>query len=362
MPLDETECFGSDQTMNDSLAELLALDLPGSLLVLTHDNPDPDSLSSAWALQYLLREARGIDAAIGYSGIVGRAENRAMLRLLGLEPQKIVAEDVARYDHLALIDAQPHTGNSVVPESRRVDIVIDHHPLRPATADARFFLVRPEVGASATLLASLLRSANIDIPRPLATALLYGIRTETHDLARETSEADREAYHYLFGMADASLLASIATPRLSREYYAHVARALERARRAGGVLVCQLDEVTDPDFVPEMADFFVRMEGLDIVLVYGYVDERMFLSIRSNDPTARAGEMMRALLHGIGTGGGHGMRAGGAVDVARSGMSRNALHGIIEERFLSAHGHTPSELAFVVGAEIEAIVSEGKRT
>jgi nanoRNase/pAp phosphatase (c-di-AMP/oligoRNAs hydrolase) len=339
--------------MNDSLAELLALDLTGPLLILTHDNPDPDSLSSASALQYLLRATRGADAHVGYSGVVGRAENRAMIELLGLDFRRVSASDLQNYAHLALIDAQPYTGNSIVPSERVVDIVIDHHPLRSSTRGARFYCVRPDIGASATLLTGFLREAGLSIEQNLATALLYGIRTETHDLGRETSDADRDAYHYLFPLADASLLAAIGKPRLSRRYYQHVAHALERARTDGDVLLCQLDEVIDPDFVPEMADYFVRMEAVSWVLVYGYIESRLYLSIRTTDETAHAGEVMRELLHGLGLGGGHGARAGGAVDVVELGMAREVLHATIEERFLKARGASAEQLHPVIDSSSE---------
>jgi nanoRNase/pAp phosphatase (c-di-AMP/oligoRNAs hydrolase) len=349
--------------MNDSLSELLALDLTGSLLILTHDNPDPDSLSSAAALQYLLRKMKGLEAHVGYSGIVGRAENRTMIELLGLDVSRVGESDLDSYQHLALIDAQPYTGNSIVPSGRVVDIVIDHHPLRGATKSARFYCVRPNIGASATVLTGYLREAGLPIEENLATALLYGIRTETHDLGRDTSDADREAYHYLFPLASASLLAAIGKPRLTRRYYQHVARALARARTDGAVLLCQLDAVTDPDFVPEMADYFVRLEEVSWVLVYGYISERMYLSIRTSDEKAHAGEVMRELLQGLGLGGGHGSRAGGAVDVTHLGISREVLHRTIEERFVEARGTSPERLHPLIDNEtLEPALGEGRRT
>src|SRR5512146_1938718 len=53
-------------------------------LILTHDNPDPDSIASAVALAYILEHMAGIQAVVAYGGIVGRAENRAMIRVLKL--------------------------------------------------------------------------------------------------------------------------------------------------------------------------------------------------------------------------------------------------------------------------------------
>lgn len=331
--------------MNESLARLLQLDLSGGpLLILTHDNPDPDSLSSAFALRHLLREKRQLDATIGYSGIVGRAENRAMVDLLELDIEKLNESDVSRFAHLALIDAQPLTGNTIIPDDRDVDIVIDHHPLREATTSARFYDVQPRVGASATLLTNYLREAGATIDTRLATALLYGIRTETQDLSREASAEDREAYQFLFPLADGAKLAAIAQPRLSREYYRAVARAMERVTVAKNIAICFIEDSLDPDFVPEMADYLVRMEGLDWILVYGHFHGRLHLSIRTHDENAEAGEAMRLLLREIGAGGGHGMRAGGVIDLQRSSSSASTLHRLIEDRFLGFHHLHHSQL------------------
>lgn len=331
--------------MNDALKRLLALDLSrGPLLILTHDNPDPDSLSSACALRFLLEQKRGLSATVGYSGIVGRAENRAMIELLGLEVEPVEASDLARFSHFALIDAQPQTGNSLS-GAQTIDIVIDHHPLRPQTERAAFHDVRSRVGASATILTGYLREAKLTIPTNLATALLYGIRTETQDLARETSEADREAYHYLFPLADPTLLASIARPRLDDDYYAALANALAGARTVANIVVCRVDDVPDPDFVPEMADFFVRRVGTEWSLVQGRFRDRVFLSIRTQREDANAGALMQRILDGFGLGGGHGMRAGGAMGGT---MATEEAMATIEQRFVQELGGQGSSLDALV--------------
>lgn len=324
-------------TPQERLENLLALDLaPGPLLILTHDNPDPDSIASAAALQYLLGKTRGVKSTVAHGGIVGRAENRAMVRLLGIHLHTIPGDtSLDLFRHIALIDAQPFTGNSqTLPDGSAIDVVIDHHPLRSSTHSARFFDVRDDIGASATILTEYLRAAEIDIPSELATALLYGIRSETQDLGREASESDREAYDFLFHRSDLAKLSAIARPVLERRYYLQMAEALESIHLAGELAVCPLGDIIDPDFVPELADLTVRMEGLRWVLVYGHFEDRVYVSIRTNDHEANAGEVMQQLLDGLGRGGGHGMRAGGAISSATVGLSRERLSSELNQRFL----------------------------
>lgn len=330
---------GALAPFRDSLKRFLSLPLDeGPLLILTHDNPDPDCLASAAAMQFLLRQRRKLSPTVAYSGIIGRAENRAMVELLDLRPRHVTEIDLADYRYLALIDAQPHTGNTVIPTDRPVEIVIDHHPLREATKSAAFYDIRVGLGATATILTEYLRLARIAIPRDLATALLYGIRSETQDLGRETSDEDLKAYEYLVPLADAAKLAAISRPTLERRYYTQLAVALDSLSYAGRSALCSIDEVSDPDFVPEIADLAVRMEGIQWMLAMGGFESRLYLSIRTNDRSGGAGTMMQKILEGLGRGGGHGMRAGGYVDLDGSVQARHEIEAEIARRFLVETG------------------------
>jgi len=330
--------------MHSPLQQLLDLPLSGDLLILTHDNPDPDSISSAAAMQHLLSTKRGVRSVIAYSGVVGRAENRAMVELLDLPIVPIGEIDQEAFPHIALIDAQPETGNHALPADRTADIVIDHHPLREATRRVRFFDVREELGASATLMTLYLHEAGVEIPETLATALLYGIRSETQDLVREVSGDDFTAFELLFPFANWGLLAQISRPRLHHSYFFQLARAIEVLKIGREIAVATLGEVNDPDFVPEIADLIVRMEGLQWGLCTGSVGDRLYLSIRTNDTDAEAGELMRRIVTGLGSGGGHGMRAGGNVHLNLTDLSRAEIERVVVERFVRERGERPGDL------------------
>lgn len=342
------------ESIEQSLQKLLSLPIEdGKLLVLTHDNPDPDALASAAAMKLLLEKKRGIRSTIGYSGIIGRAENRAMVRLLGLPIHHLSRLNLDEYRYIALMDAQPHTGNTALPDSRHVNIVIDHHPLREATKQVDFYQVSDDLGASATLMTHYLISAGVEIPSDLATALLYGVRSETQDLGREVHPLDLEAYHCLVPLSDAGKLAAIAKPSLPRQYYAQLGVALDAILVGPTTAICPVGNVAEPDFVPEMADFAVRMEGVRWSLAFGYYDLKMYLSMRSNDPDASAGELMQKVLKDIGKGGGHGMRAGGNVDLASGSRSRLEIERLITERFL--------EVIEAAGERLEPLKPEVRR-
>jgi nanoRNase/pAp phosphatase (c-di-AMP/oligoRNAs hydrolase) len=296
-------------------------------------------MASAAALKHLLQQATGIEAVIAASGDLGRAENRAALQFLGETLEDIEALDLASFDLHALVDTQPGFGNNSWPPDVPVDIIIDHHPRGPGIGPRHFADIRPHYGATSTILTEYLRAARIQPDTPLATALFYGIRTDTQDLGRCASPADTEAFLYLYPIANHRLLAKIEREPLPRAYFATLTRALLACRLCDTVAILALGEVGQPDILAEMADFFLRIEGIRWTLCHGAVDRKLHLSLRTVLHQANAGQLMVSLLAGLGTGGGHEMMAGGQVPLATDDPEAlAALIRDIERRFLKLLG------------------------
>ena len=119
-------------------------DSGGRWLILTHDNPDPDSIAAAAALGKILRQAFKRPVTIAYGGIIGRAENQEMVKVLGIHLSHIRHLNWRHYRHFALVDCQPQTGNNQLPADQVPDVVFDHHPVRRATRAARFTDIRTQ--------------------------------------------------------------------------------------------------------------------------------------------------------------------------------------------------------------------------
>ncbi|MGZ3461139.1 MAG: DHH family phosphoesterase, partial [Archangium sp.] len=241
-------------------------------LVLTHDNPDPDSLASAVALTYLLSERAGVqEAKVGYGGIIGRAENLAFVKVLHLPVVPIAQLDLDEYDLLALVDTQPPTGNHAIPPRLRgeVDIVIDHHPLRGESLQAPFADVGGDFGATSTMLVEYLRAARLEPSTEVATALFYGVKADTRDLGRQTTQTDIDTYLWLYPRMDRQLLSQIEHPELPARYFQLYHTAIERAKVYGDTaIVTDLEEVYSPDMVAEVAERLMFLEGMKWSLAY----------------------------------------------------------------------------------------------
>jgi nanoRNase/pAp phosphatase (c-di-AMP/oligoRNAs hydrolase) len=281
-----------------------------SMLIYTHDNPDPDALAAALGLGRLIESEIGAHVTVAHGGIVGRAQNRAMVENLkmALQPVERIAPD--SFDAIALVDSQPETGNNSLPVGHRIDVVIDHHPPRAGSARAPWCDIRPELGATSTIVFQYLTERHVPIDAPLATAFFFALRTETRDLGRESTEAERRAYLELVPRVDHTLLYRMTHPKVPREHFAALDRALRSAQVFGDIVAVNLGILGYPDLVAEIADLLLSYEGARFVLCIGQYDGNAYLSLRTEASEARAGSVMRQIVGGDGAAGGHGTMAG----------------------------------------------------
>jgi nanoRNase/pAp phosphatase (c-di-AMP/oligoRNAs hydrolase) len=279
-------------------------------LVYMHDNPDPDALAAALGLGRLLEHELHATVTLGHGGIVGRAQNRAMVDTLGMPLVPVERIDPARYDLIALVDSQPETGNNSLPAGHRIDVIIDHHPVRPASARAPWCDIRPDFGATSTIVFEYLRACGVPLDAKLATAFFFALRTETRDLGRESTGAERTAYLSLVPLVDHGLLYRMSHPKVPREHFVALDRALRSALVFGDVVAVNLGTLGYPDLVAEIADLLLAFEGARIVLCLGEYHDSVYLSLRTEADNARAGGVMRHIVAHDGAAGGHGTMAG----------------------------------------------------
>ncbi|MFH0793306.1 MAG: DHH family phosphoesterase, partial [bacterium] len=279
-----------------------------------HNNPDPDAIAAAFALAHLARKHFNVAPAIFYGGVIGRAENRAFIAELRVPMKSHRELDMRKYRTLAVVDTQPGAGNLFLPRRVLPTIVIDHHrPVRRATHGVPFADVRVGMGSTSTILTEYLRAAGDRIPKRVATALLWGIKTDTYDLGREATAADLEAYRFLLERADHVRISRIERPLVTRQYFAQFYGALETAEIHEDVLISVLPCVPYPDVTAEVADWFYRLKGVRWIMVVGVADGGIYFSVRTRDRKRDASKVVRRLVGREGSAGGHGMIAGGSM-------------------------------------------------
>ncbi|HEX3020085.1 MAG TPA: DHHA1 domain-containing protein [Chitinispirillaceae bacterium] len=286
-----------------------------SVLILTHDYPDPDCLASAFGIYHLLSFWGIKSSVISFGGFVGRAENRAMIRFLNISTVPFVLTEVNDFERIILVDSFPGKGNVSLPKTTPVHAVIDHHPNDPLPGSTFFFDIRKDYGATSTIITKYLLEAHCPITPKLATALFYGIKTDTGDMRREVSPHDLECYKFLFDIMDHRLLSRIENPDRDVEFFKILHRAAESAVTYDTIGYTHLGTVTTPDYIAEMADLFHSLEKLEWMICSGLFKNQIFYSLRSknNDNAGVNAERLAAILGG--SGGGHSRVAAGRIPI-----------------------------------------------
>jgi len=284
-----------------------------SCLIVAHDYPDPDCLGAAFGLQRLLRYWRIPRVSITFGGFIGRAENRALISLLNIKTIPFARVDPRRYDRIILVDCFPGNGNVSLPCDVRVDAVIDHHRRRTAHSAIPFSDIRPGIAATSTIITGYLLACGAPIDRTLATALYYGIRTDSGQMTRHVSDHDLACYAFLFNRVSHHTLGAIENPDLDGDYFRTIHDSIENMRSWGPAGFIRVSRTGTPDHIAEIADYLFRLRDLQWLICCGKVNDSLFFSVRSRT-SARAGRYAERISREFGgNGGGHAKVAAGTI-------------------------------------------------
>jgi nanoRNase/pAp phosphatase (c-di-AMP/oligoRNAs hydrolase) len=305
------------------------------VLILLHNDPDPDAMASGLALRNVLRRTK-TTAIIGAIQGVTRPENLRMVNLLDLYVEPITHESLKDFDRVAMVDVQPHYFGGLID---RVDLVIDHHPEQPGYT-AVFKDIRPDYGSTCTILTEHLRAVDVNISERTATAMLYAIKSDTLFFNRSTNRVDLEAFSYLYPLADAALIRKMEGAEITSERLDYVSKAHASGILSDQVFCAFLGPIPREDFIPYVADFFLQLEDVKWTVIAGIVNDALVVSVRNLGYTKNAGEFVRRFFSDIGSAGGHRAMAKAVVPM---------------HRFREKFGELPAD---AVSAKLQAFVHE----
>jgi nanoRNase/pAp phosphatase (c-di-AMP/oligoRNAs hydrolase) len=270
------------------------------IVILLHNDPDPDALASGLALRNVLRRTKQTAIIAAIQGVT-RPENLRMLNLLDLHVEILTPRQVVEYDRVAMVDVQPHYFGGAID---RVDLVIDHHPEQPGYS-AVFKDIRPDYGSTSTILTEHLRAVDANISERTATAMLYAIKSDTLFFNRQANRVDIEAFSYLYPLADAALIRKMEGAEITMERLEYVLKAKQHGRMVEQVFCAFLGTTAREDFIPYVADFYLQLENVKWTIVSGIVNDSLIMSVRNLGYSRNAGEFVRKYFADIGSAGGH---------------------------------------------------------
>jgi len=280
----------------------------GTLGIITHKNPDPDAIASAIALAGIAKHAnpRTLATRIFYEGNIGHQENRTFVNLLDIKMERLTPDLLLQCNYLAMVDCSGPGSNNDVPPQTRIHIVIDHHRDGKYTpAQGAFTDIRPGVGATASIITQYLQELDVPVDKQVATALLYGIRTDTKDFKRNVTPQDLSYAGFLLPLTDADLLDKIMSPSMSQETLDVIGTAITRRKVQSGYLFSNVGYVMNRDALPQAADLLITLEGVNTALVYGITDTAIVISARNRDIRLHVGNALSEAFGDMGDAGGH---------------------------------------------------------
>jgi nanoRNase/pAp phosphatase (c-di-AMP/oligoRNAs hydrolase) len=292
------------------------------VLILLHNDPDPDALASGLALRNLLRRTK-TTAIIGAMQGVTRPENLRMANMLDIHVEQITPASFSGFDRVATVDVQPHYFGGMLD---RADLVIDHHPEHPGYS-AVFKDIRADYGSTSTILTEHLRAVDVNISERTATAMLYAIKSDTLFFARHTNRVDLEAFTFLYPLADAALIRKMEGAEITLERLEYVTRASQNGLLRDQVFTAFIGDAPREDFIPYTADFFLQLEDVKWTIIAGVVGQTLIVSVRNLGYSRNAGEFVKRWFAEIGSAGGHRAMAKAVVPLERFRAKYGDLEG-----------------------------------
>ncbi len=315
--------------------------------IFLQDNPDPDAIASGLTLKYICKHC-DIESKLYYGGNISHQKNKALINLLNIDlisikTKEAVMEVVRTAGKIALIEASIPARNNVLPEEITPNLIFDHHQVDLRSVKGDFIDIQTNIGATATIMTKYIRQLNLQPDISLATALLYGIRTDTKEFTRNTSPDDMNAASCLSPLVEKNIMSQLEHPPMGLETLDIIGRAIRNKEIRGSYLASFVEFISDRDALPQAAEMMLHLEGVYTVLVFGINDDKVQLSARSRDTRVNLGLILQSAFGELNSGG-HATMAAGVINlgILSDANDRASLLKVtsdaVKKRFFSSVG------------------------
>lgn len=291
------------------LSQLLAYD---DIVVQCHDNPDADAIASGFGVYtYLKNQGKKVKLVYGGRYRIQKSNLRLMVSELDIPIEHV--ESLEQPELLVTVDCQYGEGNVTSFQAKQV-AVIDHHQVCRELPELSE--VRSNLGACATVVREMMQAEGIDIneDKKLATALYYGLLTDTNNFTEISHPLDKD------------LRDDAAFERSAIVRFRNSNLSLKELEIAGMALIGYDYNETyryavveakpcDPNILGMISDLMLEVDAVDTCLVYSVMPFGVKISVRSCVKEVKASELAEFITEGIGSGGGHLEKAGGFIQM-----------------------------------------------
>ena len=318
--------------MPPKLSQLVTLLKGHRVFIQTHNFPDPDAIASAYGLQVLLGRF-GVKTTICHHGNIERTATANMVSEFKIQmTTDLDIKDMTMDDYIVTVDSQKGNANILDLPGDEV-ACIDHHPTF-CEADYKYKDIRI-VGSCSTIIADYYRQYNIEMPEPVATALLYGLKMDTRDFTRGVTELDVQIFNYLFPKANGQKIKSFQSGVIQYDELEAFVDSMRDIQIFNGVAFVFMNFPCADAFIATISDFTMNLDVVKFSVVYARRPNGFKFSVRSEVDELNAGQITAAALKKFGTGGGHKSMAGGYADESKLLEVSIDYNKTIQNRFLN---------------------------
>lgn len=304
--------------------------------IQTHNFPDPDAIASAYGVQRLLQMYH-VPSELCYDGRIDKLSASKLLDMFGIHmlPYESMRPNMREDDYIICVDSQKHSGNITDFVGDEV-ACIDHHPTFVQT-EYQYRDIRI-TGACSTLVAEYYKTLGHEPDLDVATALLYGLKMDTLQFTRGVTELDIKMFEFLFSRCDQEKLSCLERNNMEFEDLKAYGAAIESIEIYGKTGFSCIPFSCPDALIATLSDFILALIEVEVAVVFSHREDGIKISVRSEDTSVHAGDLIHHALNHVGSGGGHASMAGGLIRKEQEILLGRYPKDFIRDLFLAALG------------------------
>lgn len=302
--------------MSFKLHELLKFK---DIVIQCHNIPDADTLSSAYGLFcYFFYHGKKVRIVYAGPARINKVNMKLMLEYMKDVQVEYVDKSFKCNELLITVDCQYGAANVDYLEAPHVAIV-DHHQIDPSKKKVDYELILSTYGSCSSVVYQMLVNEKfpvntLNVEKILPTMMYYGLYMDTCEFTELRHPADKDARDEL--EVDENIFLTLQNNNMSLQELQIIGAALNNCfydpEEKLGIVH---SPACDANILGVVSDFVIRVSGVDCCVVYFTMPEKdlIKLSIRSVSKEFKASDIAQEFTSGVGNGGGHLHKAGGAI-------------------------------------------------
>ncbi|MBN2436346.1 MAG: DHH family phosphoesterase [Spirochaetes bacterium] len=273
-----------------------------NLLIVIQGSPDPDAIASSF---FLMKMAQTCDCSC--TVIAGKTislpQNRELISKLNITLNHNYPEDFDEYDGYCVVDYQnPAVEN--IPSQVPCVLHIDHHTRAESSVNPEYSLYPEDVNSVSTVLAGVLLQQNDlfddKIRQQIATALAYGIKTDTDNLTI-ASTTDKEAFSEMEKIADKEILDLLDNMPYSEETLTLISKAMLNSTNYKSWLISGLGFIPETlrDSLAITADYMLEQENVTTVIAFALITSENSITLDASFRTKNSELDLNGIIKSI---------------------------------------------------------------